>query len=126
MFSDDARALLARPLTGVLTCRDAKGYPQSTAVWFLFDDDVIRVSTTTTRKKYRNLVADPKATFFLLNPDNQWSYVEIRGDVTWEADDDRVTMRRIGEYYETDISGFDPADAVRVTAVLTPRVVNAR
>jgi PPOX class probable F420-dependent enzyme len=126
VFSVDARALLARPLTGVLTALDPQGYPQSTAVWFLFEDDVVKVSMTTSRKKYRNLVAHPKATFFLLNPDNIWSYVEIRGDVTWEADDDRLTMRRIGEYYSTDISGFDPAGAVRVTAVITPVTVNAR
>ena len=128
MFSVDARALLARPVTGVLTAIDPKGYPQSTAVWFLFDDEtgVIRVSITTSRKKYRNLVAHPKATFFVLNPDNIWSYVEMRADVTWEADDDRITMRHIGEHYSTDITGFDPAGAVRVTAVLTPVVLNAR
>jgi PPOX class probable F420-dependent enzyme len=126
VFSVDARALLARPLTGVLTALDPKGYPQSTAVWFLFEDDVVKVSMTTGRKKYRNLVAHPKATFFVLNPDNVWSFVEIRGDVTWEADDDRITMRRIGEEYSTDVSGFDPAGAVRVTAIITPVTVNAR
>jgi PPOX class probable F420-dependent enzyme len=126
VFSVDARALLARPLTGVLTAIDPKGYPQSTAVWFLFEDDTIKISMTTSRKKYRNLVAHPQATFFVLDPDNIWSFVEIRGDVTWEADDDRILMRRIGEYYATDVSGFDPAGAVRVTAVITPVVVNAR
>jgi PPOX class probable F420-dependent enzyme len=126
VFSVDARALLVRPLTGVLTAIDPKGYPQSTAVWFLFEDDTIKVSMTTSRKKYRNLVAHPQATFFVLDPDNIWSFVEIRGDVSWEADDDRILMRRIGEYYGTDVSGFDPAGAVRVTAVITPVVVNAR
>jgi PPOX class probable F420-dependent enzyme len=126
VFSVDARALLARPLTGVLTAIDPKGYPQSTAVWFLFEDDTIKISMTTSRKKYRNLVAHPQATFFVLDPDNIWSFVEIRGDVTWEADDDRILMRRIGEYYATDVTGFDPAGAVRVTAVITPVVVNAR
>lgn len=126
MFSVDARTLLARPLTGVLTALDPKGYPQSTAVWFLFEDDLVKISMTTARKKYRNLVAHPQATFFLLNPDNIWSFVEIRGDVTWEADPDRITMRRIGEYYSTDISGFDPAGAVRMTAIITPVIVNAR
>jgi PPOX class probable F420-dependent enzyme len=128
MFSSEARALLKRPVTGVVTCTDPKGYPQSTAVWFLFDDEaeVIRISMTTGRKKYRNMVASPKASFFVLNPDNVWSFVEVRADVTWEADDDRLTMRRVGEYYSTDVTGFDPAGAVRVTAVLTPVVVNAR
>lgn len=126
MFSDDARALLVRPLTGILTCLDPKGYPQSTAVWFLFEDDRVKVSITTSRKKYRNLVAHPQATFFLLNPENIWSFVEIRGDVTWEPDDERITMRRLGEYYSTDVSGFDPAGAIRVTAVITPVIVNAR
>ncbi len=126
MFSDQARTLLARTLTGVLTSLDPKGYPQSTAVWFLFEDDVIKVSMTTARKKYRNLVAHPQATFFVLDPDNIWSFAEVRGDVTWEADPDRTTMLRLGEYYSTDVSAFDPADAVRMTAIITPVVVNSR
>ncbi len=126
MFSSDARALLARPVTGVISTINPAGYPQSTAVWFLFEDDVVRVSMTTSRKKYRNLVEHPKATFFVLNPDNEWSFVEIRADVTWEPDPDRITMRRVGEKHATDVSGFDPAGAVRMTAVLHPVVVNAR
>jgi PPOX class probable F420-dependent enzyme len=126
MFSTEARDLLATPVTGILTTLSPSGYPQSTAVWFLFEDDVIKVSMTTDRKKYRNMVESPKATFFVLNPDNHWSYVEVRGDVTWEPDDERVTMLRIGEHHETDVSGFDPAGAKRVTAVITPVIVNSR
>ena len=126
MFTDQARALLTRTLTGVLTSLDPKGYPQSTAVWFLFENDVIKVSMTTARKKYRNLVSHPKATFFVLDPDNIWSFVEVRGDVTWEDDPDRDTMLRLGEYYATDVSAFDPAGAVRMTAIITPVVVNSR
>lgn len=126
MFSVDARRLLDRPVTGIITTLDPAGYPQSTAVWFLFEADTVKVSMTTARKKYRNLVANPKATFFVLNPDNEWSFVEIRADIIWEADPDRITMLRVGEKHGTDVSGFDPAGAVRMTAVLHPRVVNAR
>ncbi len=126
MFSADARALLDRPITGVITTIDPAGYPQSTAVWFLFEDDTIKVSMTTGRKKYRNMVTNPKATFFVLNPDNEWSFVEVRADVTWEPDPDRITMLRVGEKHATDVSGFDPAGAVRMTAILHPMNVNAR
>lgn len=126
MFSSEARALLERPVTGVISTINPAGFPQSTAVWFLFEDDVIKVSMTTSRKKYRNLVDNPKATFFVLNPENEWSFVEVRATVTWEPDPDRITMRRVGEKHATDVSGFDPAGAVRMTAVLQPVIVNAR
>ena len=48
--------LIDEPRIAVLTTVGANGRPQSTAVWFLVDDDgVLKTSITTDRQKYRNL-----------------------------------------------------------------------
>src|SRR5215207_1623780 len=73
--------LLEAPNTAVLTTIGANGQPQSTAVWFLVEDGVLKTSITTDRQKYRNLSRNPKATLFVLDPTNPYRTVEIRATV---------------------------------------------
>jgi Pyridoxamine 5'-phosphate oxidase len=49
-----------------------KGFPQVTALWFLFDeaDGLVKISLNTTRQKLKNLQANPKCTFFILDTSN--------------------------------------------------------
>jgi PPOX class probable F420-dependent enzyme len=118
--------LLAGLHTAVITCVSPTGRLQSTAVWFIHDDGVILVSTTTRTKKYRNLVADPRITFFLLNPANPWNYVEVRGTATVEPDPIKALMHRIGEKHGIDVSGFDRPGDERVIVSIRPETVNVR
>ena len=73
--------LLDAPNTAVLTTVGAGGQPQSTAVWYLVDDDgALKTSLTTDRQKYRNLTRNPKATLFILDPANPYRTLEIRAN----------------------------------------------
>ena len=68
---DSHRDLLTAPGVALLTTNGPDGYPQSTAIWYLADEDVVRISLHTSRQKYRNLRRDPHATLcvpFLRNP----------------------------------------------------------
>jgi PPOX class probable F420-dependent enzyme len=120
--------LLNGPHTAVLSVITPKGEVQTTAIWFLFDFEsgTIQISTTDGRKKFRNLTERGQATFFLLDPANQWSYVEVRGTVTVAPDPDRVVMAAIGNKHNEDISRFDPPGTNRFTFTLHPTTVNAR
>ena len=80
------RDLLEAPTVGTLTTVGADGYPQSTAIWFLLDGDVIRTSLLTERQKYKNLVRHPRGTLFLVDPANPYRTLEVRADAT--VDDD--------------------------------------
>jgi PPOX class probable F420-dependent enzyme len=44
------------------------GRPQLSEVWFLAEDDAVRVSLNVTRQKTRNLVANPVVSLLLLDP----------------------------------------------------------
>src|SRR5436189_4758655 len=71
--------LLDAPNTAVLTTVNPDGQPQSTAVWYLVDDDgALKTSLVTTRQKFKNLQREPKATLFILDPANPFRAVEIR------------------------------------------------
>jgi PPOX class probable F420-dependent enzyme len=73
--------LLTRPICGVLTTMGAGGQPQSSLVWVDMDDACARVNTTLERQKGRNLLADPKVSLLVVDPDDTGRFIQIRGDV---------------------------------------------
>jgi PPOX class probable F420-dependent enzyme len=101
------------------------GRPQVSEVWFLADDDTIKVSLNTTRRKVRNLRRNPACTVFILDFANPQRYLEIRGDAQIIPDDDYEFADRLGAKYGADIRTFDPPDQTRVQVVVEPVRVNA-
>ena len=89
------RDLLDAAGVAILSTIGDDGYPQSTALWFLLDGEVIRTSLHRSRQKYKNLLTRPQATLFVLDPANPYRTVEIRGDVTFDDDADKVFIRRL-------------------------------
>lgn len=72
--------LLTRPICGVLTTMGADGQPQSSLVWADWDGECARVNTTLERQKGRNLLANPRLSLLVVDPDNTSRFVQIRGD----------------------------------------------
>jgi PPOX class probable F420-dependent enzyme len=60
----------------------ADGSPQVTPVWFDYEDGRIRVNTAKGRVKARNLKAGAAVALAIIDPDNPYRYVQIRGRVT--------------------------------------------
>jgi PPOX class probable F420-dependent enzyme len=73
--------LLSRPICGVLTTMAADGQPESSLVWVDHDGECARVNTTLERRKGRNLLANPRASLLVVDPDNTGRFIQIRGDV---------------------------------------------
>ncbi len=74
------RDLLTRPIVGVLTTMGADGWPQSSLVWVDVDGEFAQVNTTLERQKGRNLLADPKVSLLIVDPDDTARYLQIRGE----------------------------------------------
>jgi hypothetical protein len=79
------------------------GEPQSSPVWFEWDGTHIKFSLTTNRQKYRNLQRDKRASLSVIDPENAYRYIEIRGELDEiEPDPDidfisRMAMKYIDE-----------------------------
>ncbi|CUS03866.2 putative oxidoreductase [Candidatus Promineifilum breve] len=71
--------LLTRPVHGVLTTMMPDGQPQSSLVWCDCDGECARVNTTAERQKGRNMIANPRVTLLIVDPDDTARYIEIRG-----------------------------------------------
>lgn len=112
--------LVDGPLPAVITTIGPDGLPQSTAVWFHHLDGTIRISTKPKAQKYRNVLARPACGFFLLDPANQWRYVEIRGTATAVDDPDYDVLEAVCAKHGYKGSDFDPPGTERVAIILTP------
>lgn len=57
------------------------GSPQVTPVWVDREGDTVLVNTAKGRQKDKNIQRDPRVSVTLIDPDNPYRYVEIRGHV---------------------------------------------
>ncbi len=106
---------------------DGAGLPQMTAVWFFYDaaSDRLKLSLNGSRKKTQNLRTRPGCSLFILDPQNQFRYLEVRGNATLEPDDDYAFAKIIGAKYDTDVSGYDAPGETRVVVTIEPLKVHA-
>jgi PPOX class probable F420-dependent enzyme len=65
----------------------ADGSPQVTPVWFDFVDGKVRVNTARGRVKDRNMRRDPRVALDIVDPDNPYRHVQIRGRVVRIVED---------------------------------------
>jgi PPOX class probable F420-dependent enzyme len=62
------------------------GTPQVTPVWFDYKDGVIRVNTAKGRVKARNMKPGAPVALAIMDPDNAYRYIQIRGRVKREVE----------------------------------------
>src|SRR5262249_19995953 len=119
------RALLDGPV-GVLATVGKDGYPQVTALWFLYDeaDGVVRFSLSTTRQKTKNLRAHSEASFLVVDPADPYRTIELRGKSKLEADDDYAFADQLGKKYGADLRKIDKPGEKRLAVTLRPHKVN--
>jgi len=117
--------LLSAPV-GVLATNGAGGFPQVTALWFLYDDDgLIRFSLNTRRQKLKNMSKRPEVSFLVLDPASPYRTIEIRARAEISPDTDYAFAARLGNKY--GVSGLQRQDRpgeTRVVVTLHPVKVN--
>ena len=80
--------LLDKPVFAHLATVRPDGSPQSSVMWFAWDGDRIRMTHTKTRQKFRNLANEPRVALSIADPEDEYRFLEIRGEVESVQDDD--------------------------------------
>lgn len=73
--------LLEKKAFASLATVNADGTPQVTPVWFDWDSRQIRINTAKGRIKDKNLRSRPAVALAIMDPDNPYRYLQIRGRV---------------------------------------------
>jgi PPOX class probable F420-dependent enzyme len=98
------------------------GSPQVTPVWFDYTNGLIRVNTAKGRTKQRNMKERSPVALSILDPDNSYRYVQIRGKVTrmTEQGADAHIDSLAKKYLGKDKYPWAQPDQIRVTYEITP------
>ncbi|MHA2298944.1 MAG: PPOX class F420-dependent oxidoreductase [Candidatus Hodarchaeales archaeon] len=66
---------------GILSTIMPDGSPHTSVVWVDHDDDYILFNSITDRQKYKNIKINPLVSLVIIDPDNSYRYIEIRGKI---------------------------------------------
>ena len=97
-------------------------------VSYRWNGEAIEISTLKGRMKYKNMVADPRATLCVVSPRDPMHYVEVRGAVRLVDDPDRSLFSAHFRATSGGIEppeGMDPAGSERAMIYLTPEQVSS-
>jgi PPOX class probable F420-dependent enzyme len=95
------------------------GAPQASVVWVKRDGDDVLYSTVKRRRKYQNLVADPRTSLVIYEAADPYEYLEIRGTVTITDDPGKVLIEELALKY-TGESFQDAPGNQRVIVRVSP------
>jgi PPOX class probable F420-dependent enzyme len=119
---DTHRMLFERPVVASLATVLPSGQPHVQPVWCSYDGQHILVNTEKSRVKYRNMHERQKVTLLLVNPDDAYHWIEIRGAVESETErgavehHDQLAKRYLG----VDKYPWHKPGDVRILFKITP------
>ena len=114
--------LEAKALAHVATI-GPNGEPQNNPVWFGWDGQHLLFSQTTDRQKYKNLQREDRIAVSIVDPTNDFRYLEIRGSVVRvDPDPDLAFINSMAKKYigQDTYPNHQPGDE-RVVMVVAPR-----
>jgi PPOX class probable F420-dependent enzyme len=113
-LNDEIRRLLDGRHFAVLATINPDGGPQASAMWVGREGDDVLFSTVAGRRKHRNLLRDPRVSVTVLDSDDPYNYVELRGTVTFSEDVRRRFDIGLSQAYDGKDPDPDPPEAVRL------------
>ena len=81
MLSDEQKQFFRKPNFGHLATLEPDGSPQVTPVWIDVDGDYILINTAKGRKKVRNVERDPRVSVEVVEQENPYSMLSVKGKV---------------------------------------------
>ncbi|HBH01884.1 MAG: PPOX class F420-dependent enzyme [Candidatus Rokubacteria bacterium RBG_16_73_20] len=101
------------------------GAPQSTPVWVDYDGAHVRFNTARGRVKDRNLQRNPRIALSILDPENPYRYLQVRGRVVemTEQGADAHIDALAKKYLDQDRYPFRRPGEVRVTVKVLPETI---
>ncbi|MFW9994770.1 MAG: PPOX class F420-dependent oxidoreductase [Candidatus Odinarchaeota archaeon] len=71
--------LFEKKAFGILATINPDGSPHASIIWVDYDGQQVMFNSITRRQKYRNIQVDPRVSLVIVDPDDNYRYMEIRG-----------------------------------------------
>ncbi len=121
------RELLKKKAFAHLATLMPNGQPQVTPVWVDYDGRHVLINTAEGRQKDKNLQRDGRVALSILDPDNPYKYLEVRGHVAGRTRDgaEQHIDAMAKKYLEKDKYPFRQPGEVRVVYRIEPEHVTS-
>jgi len=126
VIPDKYRDLFSKRAFASLGTLMPDGTPQVTPVWVDLDGDLVVVNTAKGRQKDRNMRRDPRVSLAIIDPDNPYRYLEIRGrvaEITEQGADAHID-KMAKKYLGADKYPYRQASETRVMYKIQPERAN--
>ena len=124
---ENYRDLFTKKAFAHLATVSTDGAPQSTPVWVDYDGTHVRFNTARGRVKVKNLQRNPKVALSILDPENPYRYLQVRGRVVEmteqgaDAHIDALAKKYLGQ----DKYPFRRPGEVRVIVKIVPEKIQS-
>jgi PPOX class probable F420-dependent enzyme len=123
---DKYRDLFTKRAFASLATLMPDGSPQVTPVWVDLEGDLVLVNTARGRQKDKNMRRDPRVAMAIIDPENPYRYLEIRGrvaEITEEGADAHID-KMAKKYLGADKYPYRQPSETRVIFKIQPERVN--
>jgi PPOX class probable F420-dependent enzyme len=123
---DKYRDLFTKRAFASLATLMPDGSPQVTPVWVDLEGDLVLVNTARGRQKDKNMRRDPRVAMAIIDPENPYRYLEIRGRVAeiTEENADAHIDKMAKKYLGADKYPYRQPSETRVIFKIQPERVN--
>jgi PPOX class probable F420-dependent enzyme len=118
-LNESIRALLDGRNFATVATVNPDGGPQSSVVWVHREADAVLFSTTTSRRKARNLAIDPRISLTIFDLENPYHSAELRGVAELIQDPDRTLPARLSQKYLGEGPPAEPDSVSRLIVSVT-------
>jgi PPOX class probable F420-dependent enzyme len=118
-----ARQLIDGPSYATVTSLEEDGAPQLSVVWVKREGDDVLFSTLAGRRKARNWERDPRTSLLIFDPEEQETYVEIRGSVSMIDDPGGSLIHELSRKYNDGADFTGPTDGRVIVRLTADRIV---
>lgn len=128
---DSVLDLFERPLLCTLCTVNARGEPHAVPVWCDFDGTHVRVNAPANTKKVRDMRGNNHVAVLLMDPQQAYHWVEIRGHIVEERDEShgaRDHINSLSKKYTGNpvYQGYGTSGIDRIMFLVEPDKVNGR
>jgi PPOX class probable F420-dependent enzyme len=99
------------------------GQPQTSVVWVRADGDDVLFSTVKGRRKYANMLRDPRLSVLVFDAADPYSYIEIRGTAEITDDPAAELIEELSRKYTGKPFGDRPGEQRVIVRVRPDHVV---
>jgi PPOX class probable F420-dependent enzyme len=123
-FDDDARRLLDGKNFAVVSTLSPSGGPHTSIVWVKRKGDIVLFTTTTHRQKARNIARDGRVSLTIIDHEDPYHTLEIRGTAELIPDPERrLSFELTHKYTDVDPPADAPGEERLIVRVVPERII---